>query len=107
MAEKSERRRKLEQSLAEDPADCFLRYGLAIQCLHEGDMEEGRSRLRALIRDHPEDQIPAYQQLGMSFVESGEPDSARSVLKLGIEKARVRGDWHAAAEMEQLVESLD
>src|SRR6516165_3969515 len=76
MIEKSDRRRTLEQNLAEDPEDTFLRYGLAIQCLREGDLEEGRTRLRALIGDHPDDQIPAYQQLGMSFVESGEKDRA-------------------------------
>ena len=39
----------LEQSLAEDPADAFLRYGLALQCLRDGDAEEGRTRLLALI----------------------------------------------------------
>jgi predicted Zn-dependent protease len=107
MIEKSDRRRTLEQNLAEDPEDTFLRYGLAIQCLREGDLEEGRTRLRALIGDHPDDQIPAYQQLGMSFVESGEKDRARAVLELGIQKATARGDWHAASEMEQLVRSLD
>ena len=36
MAEKSPRRLKLEESLAEDPADPFLRYGVALQCLREG-----------------------------------------------------------------------
>jgi uncharacterized protein HemY len=97
----------LEQSLAEDPGDGFLRYGLAVQCLREGDVEEGRLRLRSLIDDHPDDQIPAYQQLGMSYVESGEKDSARQVLEAGIAKAKARGDWHAASEMEQLVASLD
>ncbi len=35
MAEKSTRRVALEQSLAEDPADTFLRYGLALQCLRK------------------------------------------------------------------------
>ena len=45
MAEKSNRRALLERSLAEDPKDPFLRYGLALQCLREGDVEEGRERL--------------------------------------------------------------
>ena len=45
MAEKSPRRVMLEQSLAEDPNDTFLRYGLAVQCLREGDVDEGRERL--------------------------------------------------------------
>ena len=71
MAEKSRRRLMLEQSLAEDPADCFLRYGLAIQCLREGDVEEGRGRLEALIADHPDDQVAAYQQLGQSYRSDG------------------------------------
>ena len=75
MAEKSARRLMLERSLAEDPGDTFLRYGLAVQCLREGDVEEGRTRLRALIAEHP-DQVPAYQQLGQSYVESGETDAA-------------------------------
>lgn len=107
MPEKSPRRRMLEQSLAEDPSDTFLRYGLALQCLRDGDLEEGRARLSALIADHPEDQIAAYQQLGQSFAESGEHEAAREVLARGLAKARQRGDWHAASEMDALLSSLD
>ena len=107
MADKSARRLMLEQSLAEDPGDTFLRYGLAVQCLREGDVDEGRTRLGALIADHPNDQVPAYQQLGQSFAESGETSAATEALKAGIAVAQKRGDWHAAAEMEQLLESMD
>src|SRR5215210_741255 len=103
MAEKSPRRLKLEASLAEDPADTFLRYGLALQCLREGDMAEGRQRLLALIADHPDDQVAAYQQLGQSYAESGEAGRAVEVLREGIAKANARGDWHAAGEMEGLL----
>jgi predicted Zn-dependent protease len=106
MAEKSSRRQKLEESLAEDPQDTFLRYGLAVQCLREGDREEGRSRLLSLIADHPDDQIPAYQQLGQSYAESGEAEDAIKILQLGIGKATARGDFHAASEMEQLLDSI-
>ncbi|QEH32361.1 hypothetical protein OJF2_08310 [Aquisphaera giovannonii] len=106
MAEKSARRRQLEASLAEDPGDTFLRYGLALQCLRDGDTEEGRDRLRALIADHPEDQVAAYQQLGQSHAEAGEPEEAAVVLRAGIARARARGDLHAAAEMEGLLETL-
>src|SRR4051812_35470992 len=100
MAEKSAKRLMLEASLADDPADTFLRYGLALQCLRDGDVAEGRERLRSLIADHPDDQVAAYQQLGQSYIDNGEPDEARDVLTLGIAKAKARGDWHAAAEME-------
>ncbi len=96
----------LEQSLADDPSDTFLRYGLALQCLREGDVEEGRTRLRALIADHPDDQVAAFQQLGQSYADSGETDEAVVILETGISLARRRGDMHAAAEMEGLLESL-
>ena len=106
MVEKSSRRLLLERSLAEDPTDTFLRYGLAMQCLRDGAVEEGRERLCALIADHPEDQVAAYQQLGQSYLEGGEPGLAGDTLRLGIAKARTRGDHHAAGEMEGLLAML-
>ncbi|WP_435018653.1 tetratricopeptide repeat protein [Tundrisphaera sp. TA3] len=107
MAEKSARRLMLETSLADDPADTFLRYGLAVQCLREGDTEVGRQMLRALIADHPDDQVAAHQQLGQSFVESEEFADARAILQKGIALAGKRGDWHAASEMEGILSGLD
>lgn len=105
MPEKSPRRLMLERSLADDPGDAFLRYGLAMQCLRDGDVAEGRERLRALLGDDP-GQIAAYQQLGQSFADADEADEAAVVLRAGIEKARSTGDWHAAAEMEHILDSL-
>ncbi len=103
MAEKTPRRLMLERSLAEDPSDTFLRYGLAMQCLRDGDVGEGRERLIALISDNPDDQVAAYQQLGQSYIDGDEPGPATETLRVGITKARVRGDFHAAAEMEGLL----
>ena len=78
MAEKSPRPFEAQKaSLAEDPTDTFLRYGLAVQCLREGDLGEGRMMLLALIADHPSDQVAAHQQLGQSYLEAGELDEAR------------------------------
>ncbi len=97
----------LEQSLADDPTDLFLRYGLAVQCLREGDVEEGRQRLLALIGDDPDKQVAAYQQLGQSYAENGETELARATWQTGIARARASGDWHAAGEMEQALMALD
>ena len=102
MAEKTPRRVRLEASLAEDPTDTFLRYGLAVQCLRDGALVEGREQLQALIADHPEDQVAAHQMLGQSYAETGEPDAAKANLDAGITLANRRGDWHAAGEMEGL-----
>ena len=107
MAEKSRRRLMLEQSLADDPADSFLRYGLAVQCLREGDVDEGRKRLLALIVDHPEDSVAAYQQLAQSYTDSGEQAAAANTLRTGIAKAKAAADWHAAGEMQQMLDVLE
>lgn len=106
MAEKSPRRQQLERSLADDPRDGFLRYGLALQCLREGDLDEGRRRLEELIAEDPDGQVAAYQQLGQSLMETGEHDRAGEVLRRGVEEARRRGDAHAAAEMDGLLAIL-
>jgi predicted Zn-dependent protease len=106
MAEKSPRRLMLESSLAEDPADSFLRYGLAVQCLREGDVDEGRSLLKALIDDHPDDTVAAHQQLGQSYLEAGEVVLAREILEKGISLANRRGDWHAASEMQGFLDQV-
>jgi thioredoxin-like negative regulator of GroEL len=106
MPEKSRRRLTLEASLAEDPTDSFLRYGLALQCLREGDVEEGRKRLLDLIADHPDESVAAYQQLGQSYMDSGEHAAAIDVLKTGFRKAEIAGDSHSAAEMLQMLHSL-
>ena len=106
MADKSPRRLMLEASLAEDPADTFLRYGLAVQCLREGDIEVGRAQLKALIADHPDDTVAAHQQLGQSYLEAEEMAEARAILEKGVALARKRGDWHAAGEMEGLLSQV-
>lgn len=107
MPEKSPRRLMIEKSLAESPDDAFLRYGLAMQCLRDGDVAEGRQRLRALIADDPDRQIAAYQQLGQSYAETEEYQEAAAVLRVGIAKAQASGDWHAAGEMEQIIDSFE
>ncbi len=103
---KTPRRLKLEESLAGDPDDSFLQYGLAIQCLREGDLEEGRRMLRVLIEREPDDQIAAYQQLGQSYMDEGENQLARETFLAGIAKADAKGDIKAANEMRGFLELL-
>jgi predicted Zn-dependent protease len=104
MAEKSRKRLMLEKSLSEDPGDLFLKYGLAMQCLRDGEVGEGRQRLRALIEEDPARQIAAYHQLGQSLADEGENEEARKVLGEGIARAKAVGDWHAAGEMDGILQ---
>ena len=66
---------------------------------------EGRRRLRELIADRP-DEVAAYQQLGQSYLEEGEPEQARPILERGVEAARARGDSHAVSEMSGLLDLM-
>ncbi len=75
--------------------------------LGEGDVAEGRERLLALIGDHPEDQMAAYQQLAQSYADTGDATAAVAMLRTGITKAKAAGDWHAAGEMQQMLVSLE
>jgi hypothetical protein len=106
MAEKSPKRLKIEASLAEDPADPFLRYALAMQCLSDGETAEGRRLLSALIADCPEE-VAACQQLGQSYIESEEFTAAGVAFREGIKRARTAGNTHAEGEMEVLLEQIE
>jgi thioredoxin-like negative regulator of GroEL len=104
MSEKT-RKQQLEEMLAEDPGDAFLRYGLAMEYLGEGDARRGAELLQALLRDDP-GYVPAYYQAGKALIELGEEGSAQALLGEGITRARSQGNAHAADEMEMLLDSI-
>jgi Tfp pilus assembly protein PilF len=99
------RREKLEALLSESPEDTFLRYALALAFASEGNQDQARLRLEALLEDDSH-YIPAYFQLAQIQVQLGRPDEARPVLARGIEMARRAGDAHAESEMTGFLEQL-
>jgi Tfp pilus assembly protein PilF len=104
MAEKS-RKQQIEEMLAEDPHDPFLRYGLAMEHVSSGQDEEAVRCLEDLLRQTP-DYVPAYVQAGRALARLGRQDEARAVFRAGIGAARQKGDLHAAGEMEDFLEEL-
>jgi tetratricopeptide (TPR) repeat protein len=107
MAEKS-RRQQIEEMLAEDPGDAFLRYCLGMEYVGAGRHEEAARCFQELLGIDP-DYIPAYQQAGKALQALGRTDEALAVWRAGIDQAVARGgpdDRHAAAEMEGWVEEL-
>jgi Tfp pilus assembly protein PilF len=95
---KKTRKEQLEEMLAGDPNDPFLRYGLAMEYVSEGNDEEGAKRLVELTQIST-DYIAAYQQAGQAFYRLGKFPEAREIFKSGIAAARKAGDLHAAEEM--------
>jgi thioredoxin-like negative regulator of GroEL len=99
------RRQQLERMLAESPADSFLVYGVALEYIREGSVEEGLMRLRGLVAENPDYQA-AYFQLGQVLTQEGEVDEARHWLELGVAAAQRIGDAKAAREMSEFLSML-
>jgi predicted Zn-dependent protease len=104
MAGKS-RRERLEEMLAEDPHDPFLRYGLAMEHVSAGDDAAAAQCFTELLAASP-DYVPAYLQAGQALVRLGRDDEAQAVLQKGVAVAQMKGDAHAAGEMQGFLDSL-
>lgn len=100
------RKEQLEAMLAEDPADPFLRYGLAMEHISAGDDATASQCLSALVEATP-DYVPAYLQAGQALIRLGRVAQAREVLEKGIVAARRKGETHAADEMQGFLEGLE
>jgi len=99
------RKQQLQEMLADEPNDEFLRYGLAMEYVSEGNDEEAVRCFREMSQTNP-DYVAAYHQGGQALARLGRPADASELLRQGIAVARRQGDQHAAEEMQGLLESL-
>jgi Tfp pilus assembly protein PilF len=104
----TERMTQLTAMLAEDPTDAFLRYGLAMEHMSQGDDATAVSVLRELITinlDPP--YVPAFLQAGQALMRMGKDTDAAKMLRDGIAAARKVGDSHAQGEMEGFLNTIE
>jgi Flp pilus assembly protein TadD len=99
------RKQQLEEMLAEDPKDPFLRYGLAMEYVREGNDEEAVRRFLEMATVTPE-YVPMYLQAGQALARLGRLEQAREMYRNGIAMARQQREDHAAEEMQGLMEGL-
>jgi len=99
------RRQKLEEFLAKNPNDAFTRYGVALECVREGDLPAAESHFQALIQSNP-DYVPGYQMYAQTLAQNDRTADAKTVLQQGIQAAIREGNAHARSEMEGLLETL-
>jgi tetratricopeptide (TPR) repeat protein len=99
------RREQLEQLLATEPHDPFLKYGLAMCCASDGDTDAARTHFLELLAEHP-NYVAGYFQIAQLLARLGENESARMHLLQGIEVALRVGDRHAAGEMTEFLNTL-
>src|SRR6476619_913320 len=91
---------QIEEMLAEDPDDAFLRYGLAMEHASAGDDAECVTVLRDLIsRTAASPYVPAFLQCGQALMRLDRTEEACAVLRAGVDAARRAGDTHAQGEM--------
>ena len=101
----STRREKIEQMLADEPHDTFLRYSLAMEFDKEGRHDESLQLFQTLQQDTPPD-VPAFFMAGQQWARLGRVADARETICLGIQQAQQQDDAHAAAEMSEFLASL-
>src|SRR4051794_7977065 len=100
------RKEQLEELLADEPKDPFLRYGLAMEHVSLGDDAGAVACFGELFAVAPE-YVPGYMQAGQAFVRLGRVEEARTTFRDGIAVARKQGDQHAAEEMQGMLASLE
>ncbi len=100
------RKQQILDMLADDPNDAFLRYGLGMEYLSEGDTEGALRTFADLTQVQPE-YVPGFQQAGQTLVKLGRPDEARDFFRRGIVAAVKTGNHHARDEMQGFLASLD
>ncbi len=103
--QKKTRRQMLEEFLASNPNDAFSRYGIALECMREGDLPGADSHFRKLLEANP-DYVPGFQMYAQMLAQSDRTDEAKSALSKGIASAIRQGNQHARSEMEALLAEL-
>jgi Flp pilus assembly protein TadD len=99
------RKQQIEEMLADDPNDPFLRYGLAMEHVGEGQDDEAVRCFQELLQRSP-DYVPGYMQAGRALARLARDDEAREMYRSGITAARQKGDSHAADEMQAFLDEL-
>ena len=104
-APKKTRREILEEFLDKKPDDAFSRYGLAMECMNNGDAAAADRQFRVLLEHNP-DYVPAYLMYAQMLAREARVGEAKQVLSAGIAAAAKTGNLHAGSEMEALLSDL-
>jgi Tfp pilus assembly protein PilF len=100
------RKEQIEALLADDPHDPFLRYGLAMEYVSQGDDAQALRCFHDLLVAAP-DYVPGYLQAGQALVRLRRGQEAREMWTRGVQVARQKGDQHASEEMQGFIAGLE
>ncbi len=96
---------RLKSLLERDPTDAFLHFGLAMEYVKLGRLDDALAAFDRVL-EHDPNYSAAYYHKGNTLIGLGRHEEARDVLARGVEVTRRNGDPHAQREMEELLASL-
>ena len=91
--------------LVEEPRDVFLRYALAMEMEKAGELEAALRLHAELVGEQPP-HIASYFRSAQILADGNRIEEARTFLRDGIDAARAAKDFHAAAEMGEMLAGL-
>jgi len=92
----------LQQLLAGDPSNTFMRYGLAMEFVKSGDLNRAMDEFAAVLSTDPT-YGAAYFHGGQTLEKLGRLDDARDFYRRGVANAR---DPHARSEIQSALDIL-
>ncbi len=95
----------LTEILAQNPADAFARYGLAMEYSNSGEVQQALEEFGKLLAAHP-DYTAGYFMAAQTLAQASRVEEAKKMLEDGIASARRSGNGHALAEMEGMLGEL-
>ncbi|HTC88141.1 MAG TPA: tetratricopeptide repeat protein [Bryobacteraceae bacterium] len=95
----------LKAMVAQNPADAFARYGLAMEFVKTGAFKDAVAEFHALLEHNP-NYAAAYFHGGQALEKAGDLEQARAFYEKGIEVTARTGDQHARSELQAALDML-
>ncbi len=96
----------LRELLEKQPADTFLRYGLAMELVSFGRTEEALAEFHRIVTATP-DYLAAYYPMGKLLETLNRKEEAGSLFRKGMEVGRQKGDLHTVTELQEALDGLE
>ena len=95
----------LKGMLEQDPTSAFARYGLAMEYVNLGRLDEAIDEFHSLLGTNP-DYSAGYYHAGRTLERIGKIDEARAMYEKGIEATNRTGDAHTRSELQAALDIL-
>jgi Tfp pilus assembly protein PilF len=96
----------LKNLVAQNPADTFSRYGLAMEYVKSGEHESAIAEFRSLLGHNP-DYAAAYFHGAQALEKLGRIEEARQLYRDGIQVTTRTGDSHTRSELQAALDLLN